>query len=531
MSKYILILLLSISQLSYASENIQLLKDSITYFEGHKKAISLYEIGTYYYLSNNDSAIFYFNKALTEYEIINDGKRIAKTYAVLGSIYKELAIFDTAVALIDNAISWGEENNDEVVYYAYFQLANTYERMDQFGKAQVYYRKAIISTNQGIKLASLANMGILYLDEKNYDSASYYFSDALEEYYKLDTSVNINKYNIATIYLNLSAVDFGRQEYEKGIPKLNKSLKLFKEIEGEESAVYVLLNLGEGYRELKQIDLSTKYYLKAKEIADTLQNIILLEEIYYKLGHHYEEIGDLESAIVYLRKYEKYHDSIIINSYKSTIAEMEVKYSLKEKNYLIIDLKLEKQNIRIRAISIIVVLFLSSLFVIIIINQRRLRLKSAKALADAKSNISRIKTKSAQQELKRMVVSLHEKSAFIEELQNEIDQLANKDDYKNMAEKVQLLRKSRILTDYDWKEYNKVFYELYPVFWNSINNSDELSIGDKRQLIFLKLGLNSKETAYLMGISKDGVKRARQRLSKKIGINNAGDLTEYIEGL
>ena len=533
MNKYILALLflLCFSLVNFANYKIKIQKDSLSYFQGNKKAKTLYNVGTYYYLSNNDSAILYLNKALIEYEIINDRKGSAKTYGVLGSIYNELAMFDTAVELIIKTIEWGEENNDELVYYAYFQLANTYERMDQFGKAQLYYRKAIMGTNQGVKLASFANMGILYLNKNNYDSASFYFSSALGEYYKLDTSLNINKYNIATIYLNLSAVDFGRQEYEKGIPKLNKSLKLFKETENKESAVYVLLNLGEGYGKLKQRDLSTKFYLKAKEIADTLQNIIVLEEVYYRLSTHYEENGDLESAIKCLRMHEKFHDSIIIKSYKGTIAEMEVKYSLKDKNHLIIDLKLEKQNMRIRAISIIVILISLSMFVIIAINQRRLRLKSAKALADAKSNISRLKTVTAEQELKRMLTSLHEKSAFIEELQNEIDKLANKDDQKHMEKKVQLLRKTRILTDNDWEEYNRIFNELYPSFCNSINNYDDLTIGDKRQLIFLKLGLNQKETAHLMGISPEGVKRARQRLSKKIGLGSSSELKEHIQGL
>ncbi len=532
MSKYPLILfLLFFSLVSVGSNKVELLKDSLSLLSGEDKAATLYEIGTYYYLSNNDSTLFYLNKALAEYEIINNGKRIAKTYAVLGSIYKGLAIFDTAVALIDKAIKWGEENNDEVMYYAYFQLANTYEQMDQFGKAQVYYRKAIISTNQGIKLASLANMGILYLNKKNYDSASYYFSSALNEYYKLDTSLNINKFNIAAIYLNLSAVDFGRQEYEKGIPKLNKSLKLFEETEDKESAVYALLNLGEGYRELKQIDLSTTYYLKAKEIADTLQNIIVLEEVYYRLGNHYEKIGNLESAIVCLRKHEKYHDSLIINSYKGTIAEMEVKYSLKEKNNLIVDLMREKQNIRLRAISVIVSLFFLSLVIILLINRRRLKLRNAKALADAKSNLIKVKHETTLREFERIKVSLHEKSAFIEELEDEVKKLSINNEKTDLEDKIQLLRETRILTDDDWERYNRVFNEIHPLFCNSVKNFDDLSNGDRRQIIFLKLGLKQKEIAYLMGITPEGVKRARQRVAKKVGLNNAGELKEYIEGL
>jgi len=433
--------------------------------------------------------------------------------------------------LIFKTIEWGEENDDELVFYAYFQLANTYDKMDQIAKAQKYYKKAISGNHLQAKLAGFANLGILYLEEEKYDSASYYFSGGLKEYYQLDTSQHLIKYNIAAIYLNLSAVDFGRGEYERGISHLKKSLLFFTETGNDQVAVKVYLNLGKGYSKLQNTDLSDKYYLQAKEVSDSLQNILVKEEVYGELINYYREKGDFENALISWEEYEKAHDSLIVMGYKATIAEMEVRYAVKEKNNQIVNLKNEKYNLIIISFSIIGGLLLLSLLIILFINRRRLMQKSARFLSEAESRLAKAKTETAEQELARIVVSLHEKSAFIEELEVEIKKLSIGDEQEHMAEKVQLLRETRILTDKDWEEYSRAFYDIHPLFSDRIKNYDALSTGDKRQLMFLKLGLKQKEIAHLMGISPEGVKRARQRLAKRIGLNDAGELTAFVEGL
>ncbi len=381
------------------------------------------------------------------------------------------------------------------------------------------------------KLAGFANLGLLYLVDKKYDSASYYFNSALDEYYTLDTSLDINKYNVAAIYINLAEVAFGKEEYEKGIPLLNKSSVILIEIGNHQALAKVYLNLGKGYGKLQKFKLSTRYYFNAKEIADSLQNTLVQEEVYWWLTDYYREKGDFENALISHGKYEKAHDSLIILGYQATIAEIEVKYSIKEKNKLIVDLKKEKQNIRIKSITIIVSLMFLSLLIILIINNHRLKLKNAKALVDAKSSLAKVKHEATLREFERIKVSLLEKSTFIEEMEEEVKNISIGDEKLHLEDKIQLLRETRILTDDDWERYNRVFNEIHPLFCNSIKNFDDLSNGDRRQIIFLKLGLKQKEIAYLMGITTEGVKRTRQRVAKKVGLNNAGELKEYIEGL
>ena len=517
--------------ISLGTNTIETLKDSLSHFQGLKKANVLYEIGYSYFPNNNDSTLKYVEKAFLEYQHINYAKGIVNCQGLMGVVYSGYGMYDTAIALIYKVIEWGEENNDICSFIGYLELANIYKNLENIAKAKEYYLKAINGNYLPAKMAAYANMGLLNLAKENFDSASFYFNSSLQEYYKSDTSLSINKYNIATIYLNLASVEYGLGNYEEGIKLINKSYLIFNEIGNKAITANINFRLGEGYEYLQKNKTALEYYLRAKEIANSNKTPAIRETIYYKLFDYYKERGEYEKALVHILEYEKIHDSLIAARYKSSIVEMEVKYSLKQKDNMITNLKKEKQNIRVIAISIIVGLLSLSLIIIVLINYRRLRLRNAKLLSDAESRLSSAKAETAEQELKRIVLSLHEKSAFIEELEAEMQNLSITGELAHMKEKVQLLRTTRILTDNDWEEYSRAFNEIHPLFCDGIENYDALSIGDKRQLIFLKLGLKQKEIAHLMGISHEGVKRARQRLSKKIGLNNASELRGFVGSL
>ena len=526
-----LLFLLFIPFVSIGSNQIEILKDSLPLYSGQQKAKALYDIGSYYYPGNNDSTLFYIEKALQEYEEINDGKGRASSYGMLAIIYSDYGMYDTAIVLNYKVIEWGEKNRDVRAFIAYLELGNNYKQIGQMDKSKTFYQKAIYGDYLPARRAAFANMGLLFLKAKEYDSASFYFEGGLQEYYKADTSLRINKYNISTILLNLAAVAYGKGEFEEGNNLLFKSLAISREIENNALIAKIYLQIGEGYRLQQQDDVSMQYYLKAKYIADSLGLILAMEEVYKLLSDFYYDKGNIDRAYLNLIEYHKIHDSLTEQSNQSLISEMEVKYAVQEKIVRIATLNREKKILMGLAISVVAGILLLVLLAILLLNRHRLKLKNDKSLAEAKMQTEKIKAKTAKQELERIVISLREKSTFIEELEQEIQKLSIIDEQQHMEEKVLKLRETRILTDGDWEEYFRIFNEIYPSFFTVEKNFYELSSGDKRQLVFMKLGLTQIQTAYLMGISPEGVKKARQRLAKKIGLNDTKELKKYIETL
>ncbi len=87
----------------------------------------------------------------------------------------------------------------------------------------------------------------------------------------------------------------------------------------------------------------------------------------------------------------------------------------------------------------------------------------------------------------------------------------------------------KILHNEGWEEYMKVFQTLYPNFFAVIESKySKLTEGEKRQLAMIKLNYSRKKSAQILGISPESVKRARQRLSKKLGFADVIEMKNII---
>ena len=529
--KIVLYFLLFAPVFLFGTNNIETLKDSLKYFSGLQKAEALFDLSNYYYAGNTDSTLFYVEKALEEYTELNDEKGKVRCYGMLADIYADYGMYDTAIVMAYKVIDWGEKRNDPRTFIAYLELGNIYSRTGQIEKSKEFYLKAIGGSYLPAKRAAFANLGLVFLAAKEYDSASFYFNGGLQEYYHTDTSLRINKVNIASILMNLASVAYGKGEFEKGVKLLFRCLDISRKIEYELLTAEIYLKLGNGYRLLQQEDISLEYYLKAKRIADSINIYPIKEAVYEKLSDYYHQYGECDTAYYYLSIYHTIYDSLIRQNLRSAVTEMEVKYAVKEKTVKIEVLNKEKKILVSLAVSIIAGILFIVFIIVLLLNRHRVKSKNARDMAETRAEMEKIKSDKSKQDMKRIVASLKEKSAFIEELEKEIHKLSIVSEEKQFEEKVAKLRETRILTDGDWEEYFRIFNEIYPSFFSREKDFYDFSTGDKRQLVFLKLGLTQIQTAHLMGISPEGVKRARQRLAKKIGMNDTKELKGHIDSL
>jgi DNA-binding NarL/FixJ family response regulator len=79
---------------------------------------------------------------------------------------------------------------------------------------------------------------------------------------------------------------------------------------------------------------------------------------------------------------------------------------------------------------------------------------------------------------------------------------------------------AHIMTDDSWTEFKKIFLKVYPNFFFGIKNTfSHLSETDIRLLTLIKLQSSNKEMANMLGITVEGVKKAKQRLRKKMNLD------------
>lgn len=531
MKKYLLFAYFLLAYCSLSGTNVQSLKDSLLSSKGLEKAEILREIGRYYYLHDHDSALFFVDLAIKGYETENMVRKVISSQLLKIAIFREDGLYDSAINLSYKAIDWARVNSDTLAAVAYFELANTYELMNNKEKAKLFYKKAINVKFKPIEIIAKGNLGNIFKASNDFDSAEYYWRHSLKMHLLLDTAQYANRFNIAVCRSNLGGLLFEIGDYIKGINIYKQNSLFFQESNNYPALILVYGKIARGYQMSGQNNIAIKYYRRAIQLADSLKLSQNLADAYNNISDYFVKNEDYKNAYLNYFEYHELNDSLIALGYNEKVAELETLYSLSEKVNKIKILKEERRFVYGIAASIIISIIFIRSVIVLLINRRRLKLQNAKALSDAKSKLANYRIEMAEKELKEVVASLHKKSAFIEELEMDIKNLSIINEQEYMAQKVQMLRKTRILTDEDWEKYTRAFNEIYPLFCQNIRDYNNLSEGDKRQLVFLKLSFSQKEIAYLMGISYDGVKRARQRLAKKIGLENAGELNTYIESL
>lgn len=87
--------------------------------------------------------------------------------------------------------------------------------------------------------------------------------------------------------------------------------------------------------------------------------------------------------------------------------------------------------------------------------------------------------------------------------------------------KLHALLESHLMTEENWIKFKREFEKEFPEFCQYlIVHFPELTDSNKRIVFLQKLGFNNVEISQFLGITTDAVKKAKQRMKKKLGDNN-----------
>ncbi|MNL57761.1 hypothetical protein D3C87_1813480 [compost metagenome] len=92
---------------------------------------------------------------------------------------------------------------------------------------------------------------------------------------------------------------------------------------------------------------------------------------------------------------------------------------------------------------------------------------------------------------------------------------------------LQKLSDATILTEDDWRKFRSLFEKVHSGFFQKLKTMyPGLTPAETRLCCLIKLGLNSHEMAAMMGISTMSIKKSRQRLRKKIHLDETDKLED-----
>ncbi|MBD0260870.1 MAG: hypothetical protein ICV83_34555, partial [Cytophagales bacterium] len=166
-------------------------------------------------------------------------------------------------------------------------------------------------------------------------------------------------------------------------------------------------------------------------------------------------------------------------------------------------------------------------------------LLAREALAQAERENARLQERKLTQELelknKKLTsysINFIQKTELLEELRCGIDQLKkNKviQPASMLFSGLHRLVELYSLIEREWEEFKLHFEEVHKDFYRLLKaHHPDLTTHELKLCTLIKLTMSLKESANLMGISPESVKKARHRLRKKLNLPAEASLTDYI---
>lgn len=479
--------------------------------------------------SKLEASIQKLEEGLKIFEALGRTRDIYHTISTIGFIQTRIGLFEEAITSHIKAIKLAEADINVDPYSLgnyYLRISNTYGDYGKIDTSNDYLKKAEkVFKDNGYDLMSiyvLSNIGVNLNDTKRYKEAIPYFEKALTYYEKnnliLDLAMDSN--NLGNSYFELGQLDEAQKQYQNALK--------YNENRDDWYITLTLKNLGLIEYTKGNFENALVYYRNALKNAESNEKKDFLALTYRDIADAYAGYGNYKNAFEYSRKYNVLNSEIFSEQSDAKINELEIKYQTEKKAQEIINQKNEidllntKNRVNNLQKWLLGLGFLFAVLGLYALYQRNKRNKLAKENAQAELEYKK-------KELTTHALHLAKKNEVLNDLKDKAKVFkadANADPgYQMLIQTINF----DLQDDNNWENFRKYFEEVHKDFnANAQQKFPNITTNDLRLMALMKMNLSSKEIANILNISSDGIKKARQRLRKKMGIDSNASLEATI---
>ena len=284
---------------------------------------------------NQENAILYYNKAIAICIKFNDKKRLGTLYYRLANIYNDTNDYASALENYFNATKIYEELKiNDRLGVVLNQISSIYRGLGDYEKSKEYLDRStkILSdlNDEFLLMYNYINYAQLYERTDNTEKVAYYATKT----YELASKFN-NKNSMAVSLFALGMVHKKKGQYEEALKEINKAINIFEELSNFMGMASAYNELGVCYLKLYEQTNTKNYLTLAKNNFEASNKIYLESNLIDGLPDNYlsiSKISEMEhnykSALDNYQLYSKYKDSILSESTKETIKNLEDKRSI-----------------------------------------------------------------------------------------------------------------------------------------------------------------------------------------------------------
>ncbi|MGE8301110.1 MULTISPECIES: hypothetical protein [Sphingobacterium] len=432
----------------------------------------------------------------------------------------------------------GEKGLEDIPKELVLDLTQTYKKLGYFFGTLGDYTSGIKYLELGqreeqispkLKAEILDNLGVLTLKSGG---------DTLQamKIFELAQTLALSENDslrYAKILGNQAAVFEGMKDYHKALLLLDKDLEISRSLGNDRNTIFALMmriRLDIANKETKDV---RHMIAEAESLllgSDDKKTILELEIHKLNLAMQSNDIGRELNA---RRRIERLQDSLRFLDGDPVLSQL--KFMADKQKYadkLSLAQAVIKKKQAERRLWLILSLLVLVLFFFI---YNAVRSRARKRIRDYEYQLLNLKYTKA--ELDRELVSsksqVEEYVAYLKRNNEQINVLsAMLEEKGNVVEKdreeLKILLQSHLITEEKWQEFKLLIVKEFPNLLQDIQSRfPDITESNLRVIVLMKLGLNNKEVANVLGVTPDAIKKSMQRLKKKLG-DQAGVLMEYI---
>lgn len=517
----------------------------------------------YYKFLNEDTCLYFANKAYTGSVAAQDKRLQAEALTYIAMAYKTKGEYDKALELSKTLGELAQQLNDNLLYaQSLYQIGTVYLKMGVFDAAYANLTSSIdIFKNYppANRLAAACNaLAVLFAKQANFDKARVLFNEGLaaadttdkREYVLLNNNLALCylfsgeeeageellkllidlieregvPYDQSRIQLNLCRIyiDMGRTE-----DVLHCGEAALVSAHGRHNALseaQALYYIGYAHYLLDQTDSAMAYFLTIDRMTTDLE---LRMSACTHLANLYGRSGDYRNAYAYEVRQSELKDTFNLRTNRDNLERLTHEYQYKQQ-LAVMEAERRKHMFTRVVIGVLAVLVLIVLWVLY--SRQRLKFDNIQL---KQKNMS-LELEQRNKEIVAKTMYLQQKNQSIAAI---IDKLAqSKHLFKSSNQPIidDIIRElSLSVKDTTWEEFETRFEQVHTDFFKNLNKRfPNLSPGEKKLCAYLKLNMNSKEIAQLTHTTVGSVEQARFRLRKKLGLTDSDtNLSNFIERL
>lgn len=366
---------------------------------------------------------------------------------------------------------------------------------------------------------ALDYIGQTYLGSGDVKQAKKYFLQSIQS---AKSSGNIMRR--AKAMGNLGAVYFAGKDYATAIDLLKTDIKLSEQQADYMNFMFANIRLSEIYLENGQLNEAQKALDAAKQVAvsksyyrSSEQQILSLQLKIFEQNPHSDAELEIRRRLEVLEDSLKYSDGeASTNALNWDLQKGRYSEQLSDASG-----KAKREEL-LKNILLVVAAFLCLLAVYQYLSaQKKMKAYNSKVAYYENEKLKFEKLfDSRNADYQGQIAYIRNKNEQIREISEELVLIENNpiSRLEKKTGKLRAILQSHLMTDENWNNFKKAFIAENPEILPMLNSRfPEITESNLRIIFLQKLGYNNTETAELLGITTDAVKKSKQRLRKKLG--------------